>query len=371
MDWSKERRLLKAAGYEIPEAASSYRPGGYPRLGLSPLTATLSRRSVRLLGEQLERSEHDRGNTMFQAQGLSKMDVRLANELVSVFMGLSERYPSVWVDRINFSSSSQAGAGALAYAEVSTTNWPAVYSLSVAMGTVSLGELLEAVSEHEDLSPALLRKLRSETRHMGQHMVGRDLQSHGLISLHECFSHQRCYGTLQAYWQWRNDTARALGRPVRLVENQVSAASFVLLHEFGHVVEGALVTLGDEAYEKVLGALEDGVLRHGDGRLKFSDYRLRQEGLTRRDTHLVNYPSYTDKAFSDAATRRSVRRVVGGAVAGELGSYAKVSRDEMFAEAFALAHSAKSPELQARLAPFKQSLVDVGLGVSRRRARRL
>ena len=183
MDWSKERRLLKAAGYEIPEAASSYRPGGYPRLGLSPLTATLSRRSVRLLGEQLERSEHDRGNTMFQAQGLSKMDVRLANELVSVFMGLSERYPSVWVDRINFSSSSQAGAGALAYAEVSTTNWPAVYSLSVAMGTVSLGELLEAVSEHEDLSPALLRKLRSETRHMGQHMVGRDLQSHGLISL--------------------------------------------------------------------------------------------------------------------------------------------------------------------------------------------
>jgi len=38
----------------------------------------------------------------------------------------------------------------------------------------------------------------------------------------------------------------------------------------------------------------------------------------------------------------------------------------MFAEAFALAHCAKDKELQRMLAPFKQSLVDVGLGVARR-----
>ena len=368
MDWGAERRLLKRAGVPLVDATASYRVGGYPRLGLAPLAMKLSSRSAGLLTRQLEGSERERGNLYFSAEGLHKLDIRLANELVSVFVGLSERYPSVWVDRVNFAASSGAGEGALAYAEVASTNWPGVHALSLETGQVHLGELLAAVAERDgEFDPKVLRQMRAETRQLGHRMRGRDLQSHGLIELSACLGHHQCYSILQTYWKFRSELRIAAGRPPRLQPNRVSVAAFILLHEFGHVVEGALIYLGDEAYAQVLGALEDGILRRGNGRYLLSDYRLRQVGLTRTDAHLVNYPTSADKPFSDAATRRRVRQVVGSEVAHRLGSYSKTSRDEMFAEAFALAQCAKDPELRAMLAPFKQSLIDVGLGVARRR----
>ena len=364
--WAKEQAQLRNAGWDIPDPSESYRPGGYPRLGLAPLGIELSKRSAALLTRQIETAEHKRGNVRFEAKGLAKLDVRLANELASVYLGLASKHHGVWVDSINFSTPlSEIGSAAMAFASETSSSWPTLHALSYEIGSIDVGYVLAAAQHDREIDPQVLLAAEREAQCLGRRSRTLDLQSHGTIELTECFGHPRCYGTLQAYWAMRSQMSAAQGRPVRLVPTHLSEASFILTHEFGHVVDVALQAAGKEAYFHVLEALETAVLRDGGGRWLIKDRALRDAGLTRRDARLINYPTHF-AVRGEGEWRRVVRKVVGTTIALQLGSYASWTIDEMFAEAFALMHSARDTELRSRLAGFKKSLVEVGVAQTRR-----
>ena len=366
--WAQERAKIKAQGFILSDPTPTYRPGGYPRLGLAPLHTELSSRSTTKLRTQLERAEHELGNLRFQALGLTRMDALLANELASVYLGLREKYRGVWVDQVNFCSTiSDLDGGTLACATSTSLNTPTLHHLAFEVGSVDVREILNHLHQSSDQFDAkVIASAKQEARTLGPRAGRRDLASHGAIDISECFSHPRCYGTLQTYWEIRNYNSDIKGQPLRLVENMVSEAAFVMIHEFGHLVETAVLSQGEEAYALMLEALEDGLLRDENGRWLVKDKELREAGLTRRDARLANYPAYSNIKRGEGAKRKAVRDVAGAPIGYALGSYARRYRDELIAEAFALAITAKDPELRARLAPFRQVLVDVGIARTRR-----
>jgi hypothetical protein len=357
---------LRRAEVGLVDASTTYRVGGYPRLGLAPLSTELSSRSTSLLTRQVERAEHRRGNVRFRAQGLSHFDPKLANELVSVYLGLAERYTGVVVDLVNFAADvSMLGNSVLACATMAPRQWPTLHALSYELNEYDARDLVGALHAHGH-DPRVIAKAESELSEIGRTARKRDVQAHGSIELSACFSHPRCYATLISFWEHRNQIRAAAGKAPALVPTLVSSAAFVLVHEFGHLVEAALLSLGEDQWNYVMSVLEECVFKNEKGRWLVPPRVLAEAGLTRADARLATYPGEFDTRPAGCVPRKTLRKVVGEPVGYLLGNYAPYSRDEIFAESFALALTARDPQLRARLAPFRRALIEVDIAKGHR-----
>jgi hypothetical protein len=362
---------IRNAGIVIPDGTSLYRPGGYPRIGLAPLSASLSTRSSALLEKQLLKAEHGRGNTLFTTTGLRRLDPRLANELVSVYLGLAEKFRGVWVEHVGFCSDiSDQGVATGATTESFARSYPRLYSIAQDLGEADVREVMAAVYRGDYERNTTARAIREFTKAPWS-IYKRDALSHGYIEISENYSHPQVQASLHAYGDARNISRARHGKPASWPAMQTSRLSATFVHEYGHAVENALLDLGDEAWKYVINALEDCILRNpnGNGKWRISDRKLHAAGLLRSDARLVNYPRVFDKANNagNGEWRRLVRKVVGLEMSQEIGVYAADWLDECFAEAFMMSIVSAKPAIKKQLAPFQEALYDVGLSVKRRR----
>lgn len=344
---------------------SLWQPGGYPEIGLAPLSLVLARDNVAELEEQLLTHEHQRGNIKFATLNLSRLHVEAGNELVSVYLGLAEKYQGVLVEYINFSAN-LARYGAEGSATTSASKVPALHltprSARSGEGDVTTlysGERGRNVPTllHHGITPAT----RSRVREHNALSPGRLSLSAQLTRARYLVEHYR----LEAKW-----TQNLLedGSPLEWYPVPVSYPTRIFLHEFGHLVENTLRRMGPEPYDYVLSALEDGILRDGDGKWLVRTDVLRAAGLTRDETRLRNWPRDADDPRATVWVK-----VLKRAVSWEMQmAYSIIDtpnwRSECFAEMFMQSVARTSPATVARLARFRAALYDVGLCVKRRRS---
>jgi hypothetical protein len=328
------------------ELTSEYHPGGYPGLGLAPRTLTLRWRhdaSLSALARRVGRWEDERGaNPGFELRTGPRMAPALAFEMAQVYVALRERFPAVAPEYLNVSSDTGDDAVALAW------SYAAEFPLLRALGCDRPDEL-NAAELRSAVEPGDYAQLRSELRRS----VGvRNPSSAGAIEISSVFGAPRRYRDLVAFWHARNALAERNGRPVRMPALATSPAAMVLVHEFGHLVDAELADADADGARHVYAALSACVF----GYWPHSDRQWRY--------HLWNYPT-SSLGYAGAvqggprrrhANRQALRWVLGHA----LTRYAATSRDEVFAEAFALAFCAATPQRRA-LAPFRRALIDVGM----------
>jgi hypothetical protein len=363
------RREIYNAGVEIPEGTSLYRPGGYPIIGLSPLSTELSTRSGALLEKQLLRAEHKRGNTSFTTTGLPEINPKLGNEMVSVYLGLAERFRGVVVEGIDFYSN-LAGyftdtTGGITFAFA--IEFPHLYAVAQDLGTSDVHEVLIAIhgGVYDRNTTA---RVNRELAKAGRSVLSRNPLSHGFIQMGNRLSNPKTTAVLHAYLETRNISRARRGEPLTWPPTYVSFVSTILVHEFGHAVEQAVVDQGPDSWEHVIRALEGCILRKANGRWRISDRQLRAAGLTRSDARLINYPSHYDSSNAgNGEWRKAVRDLVGKEMSREIGAYSGDWLSECFAEAFMQSIASSVPSTRQQLAPFQEALYDVGLSVKRRR----
>lgn len=312
---------------------SLYHPHGYPELGLVAKTLQLRYRqdaNLARLARRLERWEDANGNDGFEARNLTKLPVALAFELCHVYVAMRERYPQVKPDYVNFVAS--CGGKTLGLSTVYPSTFPTLREAADAYEATDLESLLEVIRDDEDFSWRQ-QDLRRERSWLGD---TRNVARSGAIEFGDMFRTKKHYLALLDFWERRNARAVLLDKPLRTPELVTSAATFVLIHEFGHLVEGEL--LGNDGWERgedVYAELSMALL--GIDRPQPHQWRL----------HLINYPCFVAPESTygpqqggmerQATNRRALRHLI----AEKLGTYAPVARDEIFAEAFAVSHCAR------------------------------
>ena len=335
-----------------------YHPNGYPHLGLVPRSIKIHYRdgmSVHTLKKRLEKWERANGNPEFQARKLTKLPAPLAYELVQVYISMRERFPNTKPDYVNFCAD-------LEYNELGETftyidNMPVMQSLlcdGIIDGTEHYGtdEMADIVKDYGG-SKGDIKAVKNETLFYKQEAVLNPLAV-GVISIGSVYSKKRAYQKLINFWRDINERALAQGLPPRTPEIGVSAASFTLVHEFGHLVESSLLATKRKNVEKVYGVLSEIVL--GVKKPKPNQWRY----------HLINYPSYyytnvKGKHVGGAERQRNTRRRLRADIRETLGTYATVKRDEIFAEAFAHAYAGNSVKFRSKFKPFVNIMKDLNL----------
>jgi hypothetical protein len=337
-----------------------HHPNGYPDLGLQAKTLRLVYRhdaNLYTLARRVERWEAAHGNAGFEARNLHKLPVALAFELCNVYIALRERYPQVKPDFVNFSTDCGAGK-TLGMATIYPSLFPTLRQ-AAEMYEADDASALAAVVVDDDEFWFDTQDIQNESVYTDG---VRDVQKSGVIELGNMFTTKKHYLALRTYWERRNERAALAGRPLRTPPLATSEATFVLVHEFGHLVEGELF---DEGWAGGLEAV----------------YRVLSEILLGVDNpsptqwrqHLINYPAYT--APHDAsgpqqggvARQQATRRALRAQIAEKLGTYAPTARDEIFAEAFSLSQCAaagRRRELSGLLRVLEQ------YGMRRNRVRR-
>jgi len=186
----------------------------------------------------------------------------------------------------------------------------------------------------------------------------RDPSTSGAIFFGDTFRNSRTYRRLLEFWDVRNQRAEERGHAPRTVWAAVSPASFTLVHEFGHLVEAELMARGYKPVERVYRRLSEIVL----GVDNPSERQWRY--------HLVNYPTYDftkvkGRHRGGPERRRETKKHLHHAIREKLGTYATTYRDELFAESFAQAHTARRASMRHEFRPFLRSLREEGIGAVR------
>lgn len=338
-DWGSLQRL---------DHGISFAPQGYPELGLQPVTITLKYRAnanVETARRRVVAWEEERGNPGLRLENLEYLPKELAFELLNVYAALRERFPHVCPSHIDFSESrpeDDPARNTLAYALVYPSIFPFARFGADELPWAPLGPWDYRFMDQEGIS---------------------DPTSSGSIRIGSVFSDLDDYLDLEVFWALRNQSAIRRGRPdrVRHLDLAVSSASYIFVHEFGHLLEGEILTGGVEALEPHLASLSEIVF----GSKPESPRHYRQ--------HLINYPaadrSVDGPAAGSTARRNETKRTLKVAIGEALGCYAAHSRDELFAESFAVAVCSTSPN-RHRLRPFLAALRSSG-HMRRRPPRRL
>jgi hypothetical protein len=323
-----------------------YFPDGFPSVGLQAKTLPLNYRStvnLERLGKKLQRWEADHGNDGFIPKNLHRTNPELAYELSNVYIALRERFPSVRPEYVSFSS--HIGDQVLAYAWQYASTFPHLRSYGIdPYDTQALEELAN------ELDSATMRAVRRDV----QFANGvNDPYLAGAIDIGSTFSSERRYRALLKFWRDRNVTMEQKGMPLRVPALATSAAAFTLVHEFGHLLDAELILHDPEASEHLYATLSycvTGEWPHSTRQWK---------------NHLINYPAAQAELGGPCPgtpeSRRYVRQQLRRPIMDLLTRYAVVSRDELFAEAFALTFCAADPVRVARLEPFRVALRDVGV----------
>lgn len=337
----------------VPMDLEMYHPDGYPELGLTAKTLPLRYRrdaNLRKLARRVERWESEHGNDGFEARNLTKLPRELAFELCNVYIALRERYPQVKPDYVDFAA--KVGVGqTLGLSMIYPATFPTLREAAEVYDVVDLESLLEVIRDDEEFAWKR-NDVRREKAWMGE---VRNVSRSGTIELGSMFKTKKQYKTLQAFWDKRNARAMLLGRPLRTPELSTSPATFVFVHEFGHLVEGEMFGTG---------GWRNGELVYGEiSRAIFGGKRPQAHQWRR---HLINYPCFVAPESTygpvqggegrQGATRKALRMQI----AEKLGTYAPVARDEIFAEAFALSHCA-APQRRRELSGMLRALERVGL----------
>jgi hypothetical protein len=313
------------------------------------------------LGRRLEAWEQKQGNLQFRAHNLTRLPKPIAFELVHVYVALRERYPTVRPDYIDFCSTNPDGI--LAWAFSYHNSYPTLRKLAIGIDVeedMAVAEILEQVRV-EFSDPSLLRRVRHEISSARDGRT-RDLTATGAIEIGQIFRTKKSYRGLLRVWQTYNERADRLCRPHLSPEFLLSPAASTMVHEFGHLVEAELLELGYEALERTYRDLSEILL----GKRPSSDRQWRY--------HLGNFPAYPHTGIrgpqeGSLQRRRQTRKALRHLIGHQIGTYAPTSRDEIFAESFAVAHGSRSPHLRAKLQPFLQRLQHEGLARTRRPSR--
>lgn len=310
-----------------------YHPAGYPELGLAAKTLSLRYRAdanLQKLAKRIEKWESLHGNDGFEARNLTKLPKKLAFELCNVYIALRERYPDVKPDYVDFAAKGAQGQ-TLGLSTIYPSTFPTLREAAEVYDIVDVESLLEVIREDEEYAWRR-QELRREKAWMGE---VRNVSRSGTIELGNMFSIKKRYRSLLDFWERRNARAELLGRPLRTPLLETSAATFVFVHEFGHLVEGEMFGSGDwRNGEDVYAELSMSIF--GGKRPRANQWR----------GHLINYPCFVapENTYGPAQggeTRQSTtRKALRYQIAEKLGTYAPVARDEIFAEAFALSHCA-------------------------------
>lgn len=311
--------------------------------------------SVHTLQKRLEKWERANGNPKFQARKLTKLPAPLAYELTQVYIAMRERFPNIKPDYVNFCA--DLGNNELGETFTYVDNLPVMQSLlcgGVLGDTEHYGidEIVDIVKDYGG-SKGDVKAVKYETLFCKEAAVLNPLAV-GVLSVGSIYSKKRAYQKLINFWVAINERALAQGQPPRTPETGVSAASFTLIHEFGHLVEGTLLATKRKNVEKVYGVLSEIVL--GVKKPKPNQWRY----------HLINYPSYyytnvQGKYVGGAERQRNTRRRLRADIRETLGTYATIKRDEIFAEAFAHAYAGNSVIFRSKFKPFVNVLKDLDL----------
>jgi hypothetical protein len=324
--------------------APNYHPSGYPELDLT--SADVGRYSTRSsthrLRERVERVEHRAGLVTFQARRLERCPSALAFEWANVYLALRRTWPAVEVDFVDF----RAPLGKLlGLSDLYHSSYPELHARARETGTADLADLDlngltdEALTDFSTLPRGLSRPT--------------DVGTAGSIRLSDCFCKPRSYRALDAFWERRARIARRRGTTRYVADYNVSTASLVLIHEFGHLLEATIWEHGGPSLaERVYKELSHELLG------------TRPESTRQWSGHLVNFPAWNlppgphaGRSARAATIRRTHRPVVGN----RLGRYSVYSREELFAEALAVANAGADPALSARFQRIQHLLADRGL----------
>ena len=346
--------------FNMSDVPFLWSPSGYPSRLLDPVSLELPTRSnasAAGVRERVERWEHRHGNPDFEARHLDTLPIHLALESARVWVSLRELFPEVRASHVDFASKKEKDT--LGEATSFREQYPYLRA-SAQHADLRQPRDLWTLCDDDELSPAQVRLLSQEignARKWGDYKS--DVTATGTVETSACLSHPRCYIKLLAYWERRNARALAAGLPPRIVPISTSAATYIICHEFGHLVDSDLSACGPDATERVYAALSQAVL--GIDRPSPRQWR----------ENLWNYPSgylrenagaYEGSPDRRRDTVKSMRMRIGS----RLGSYATTNRDELFAESFALSFVARSASLRSDLKLLHKALVSEGVRVERR-----
>jgi hypothetical protein len=330
-------------------------PNGYPKLGLSPKTIKLpeiSKASPTALRNKVVKWEKSRGNDTFEVTGLERLTPTQRLEAISVYIALREWYPAVVVDRLDLGV--RGVSDKLGYSYIYAANFPilrAVFKESNLKGSP------EAYSFASALARTLGRKaveLNSEIEDSKLLEVN-DITTAGSIKIGSTATSSKGIKELISSWKVRNNKRASKRKPLAVQPVSVSLLALTLVHEFGHLVDGALADLGAEALDKVYGAISTQVLD------------IDKPDINQWRFHLANYPvnileGSKGPAAGGSSRSKNNKSALNISITEKLGTYAATSRDELMAEAFMLAWTAKDKELKKSLNKIREELVNVGLG---------
>lgn len=328
------------------ELSPTYFPKGFAVAGLTPKSLPLSWRqgnTVAGLVSKVERWEHRRGNPDFELRIPARVPAPLAFEMAQAYVALRERFPAVAPEYFNLAS--EMGNSVLATAWTYASDFPLLRNFG--LDTLEGSDFTEL---REQLDTTERRRLTRELQ-LAQGTARNPLTAGG-IDMCDLFASRGRYADLIRFWNAKNRRAALAGRPLRIPELRTSAATMVLVHEFGHLVDAELIDADREAAKHVYAALSYCVF----GEWPSSERQWRY--------HLWNYPTYSETvagaAQGGARRRQSNRNALRKTIGHALTRYAAASRDEIFAEAFALSFCATNPQRRS-LAPFTEALRDVGM----------
>lgn len=342
------------AGLTAPKL--TYRPGGYPEFGLVARTLPMRYRpgvSLTNLQTKLERWERKHGNPSFRAIRLHRLPAPLAFELAHVYVALRERYPEIRPDYVDFRSVIKGGALGEAYGY--SEFFPAMRRLArdgyAPEDTDELAEMASALLDGDLADLADTAKAEVEVMAKGKVI---DPLASGAIHLADVFSKPRSYRALLLRWTRRNLGAASQGWSARIAPFSVSPAAFVLIHEFGHLVESELLCRREADVRRVYGSLSRCLF--GGRTPRANQWRY----------HLWNYPTYPGspqpgRHTGNAERQRQTRKALTPDIRAKFGMYATSCRDELFAEAFGYAHTAPTSAERASLRPFLDELAKIGM----------
>lgn len=329
---------------------------GYPSLGLSANSLhipTRSDASPARLAASVERWERSvGGSTSFELRSMDRMPLELAQEASHVYVALREAFPSASPSYVDLASRPLSRwFGSLL---------PANQPLALAT-TYECVEPLRSLTDYRlpprsvlDSMNAPSLELRSAVA-QAESLGVSDVWTTGGIDLSTSFGSRTAYRELL---KMRSKPSRPHPSGTRAaIPHVLSALSYALVHEFGHLVDAELAILGQDAREFVYGELSRAVFGL-DKAPRVSQYSL----------HLVNYPSlsHPGRYAGQSSRARSLRATTGANIASVLGRYAAINRDELFAESFVAMFAADDLSLRNDLRLLRSALKEVGLAANRR-----
>lgn len=329
---------------------------GYPTLGLSANSLHIPSRSdasPARLSASVERWERSiGGSTSFKLRSMSRIPIELAQEAAHVYVSLREAFPSASPSYVDLASRPLSRW----YGSLLPANQP----LALAT-TYECVEPLRSLTDYRLPPRSVLESLKAPSLELrsavaqAESLGISDVWTTGGIDLSTSFGSRTAYLELL---KMRAKPSRPHPSGTRAaIPHVLSALSYALVHEFGHLVDAELAILGSDAREFVYGELSCAVLGL-DKTPSVKQYSL----------HLVNYPSISHPGphAGSVARARILKSSTGSSIASVLGRYAATNRDELFAESFVAMYAADNIELRHDLKRFRAALCEVGLGTLRR-----